>query len=122
MAISSLADYGDLSRLRSWSRHSNFDTPKSMKGVWRTSYQSTFNGKKIGFNPDRVIVDYFTGQRQIVPSRASFTHDRFKTSLNERARNGFRYWVLEKPKTTNFGKYGTGAYKTVLGVGNAPRT
>ncbi|KAH3876630.1 uncharacterized protein LOC127869117 isoform X1 [Dreissena polymorpha] len=108
--------------LRSWSRHSNFDTPKSMKGVWRTSYQSTFNGKKIGFNPDRVIVDYFTGQRQIVPSRASFTHDRFKTSLNERARNGFRYWVLEKPKTTNFGKYGTGAYKTVLGVGNAPRT
>ncbi|XP_052779019.1 uncharacterized protein LOC128216483 isoform X2 [Mya arenaria] len=122
MAMSSLADYGDLSRLRSWSRHSHYETPKSMRGVWRTSYQNSFNGKKIGYNPDKIIVDYFTGQRQVVPTRNSLQEERKRTRLNERARNGFRYWTLEKPKTTSFGKYGTGAFKTVLGVGNAPRT
>ncbi|WAR25847.1 hypothetical protein MAR_011551 [Mya arenaria] len=101
MAMSSLADYGDLSRLRSWSRHSHYETPKSMRGVWRTSYQNSFNGKKIGYNPDKIIVDYFTGQRQVVPTRNSLQEERKRTRLNERARNGFRYWTLEKPKTTS---------------------
>ncbi|KAK7483633.1 hypothetical protein BaRGS_00025066, partial [Batillaria attramentaria] len=39
-----------------------------------------------------------------------------------RAKEGFRYWLIERPRPTNFGKYGMGSFKTVLGVGNAPRT
>ncbi|ESO84387.1 hypothetical protein LOTGIDRAFT_204744 [Lottia gigantea] len=45
-----------------------------------------------------------------------------KTVYNQRARDGFRFWLIEKPHPTNFGKYGMGSYKTVLGIGNAPRT
>ncbi|XP_055958361.1 uncharacterized protein LOC126826897 isoform X2 [Patella vulgata] len=45
-----------------------------------------------------------------------------KTSYNQRAKEGFRFWLIEKPIPTNFGKYGIGSYKTVLGIGNAPRT
>ncbi|XP_045166255.1 uncharacterized protein LOC123529791 isoform X2 [Mercenaria mercenaria] len=84
--------------LRSWSRHSNYQTPKSMKDVWRTSYQNSFNGKKIGFHPDRIIVDYFTGNREIMHSPMSRHKQNMKTSLNGRAREGFRYWVLDKAK------------------------
>ncbi|XP_045166256.1 uncharacterized protein LOC123529791 isoform X3 [Mercenaria mercenaria] len=122
MALSSMSYFADMDRLRSWSRHSNYQTPKSMKDVWRTSYQNSFNGKKIGFHPDRIIVDYFTGNREIMHSPMSRHKQNMKTSLNGRAREGFRYWVLDKAKPSQFGKYGTGAYKTVLGIGNAPRT
>ncbi|KAK6176396.1 hypothetical protein SNE40_014689 [Patella caerulea] len=45
-----------------------------------------------------------------------------KTSYNQRAKDGFRFWLIQKPIPTNFGKYGIGSYKTVLGIGNAPRT
>lgn len=112
----------DFARLKSWSRHHNYSTPKSMRDVWATSYSKDFSGKKIGFYPDRTIVDYFSGERRWVPSRQSRKGDNLRTGLNDRARSGFRYWVLEKPKVSHFGKYGTGSYKTVLGIGNAPRT
>ncbi|XP_041348745.1 uncharacterized protein LOC121368182 isoform X2 [Gigantopelta aegis] len=39
-----------------------------------------------------------------------------------RAKEGFRYWLIERPKPTLFGRYGLGSHKTVLGIGNAPRT
>ncbi|XP_067934197.1 uncharacterized protein [Watersipora subatra] len=48
--------------------------------------------------------------------------DFLQTSYNMRAKEGFQYWLLERPKPTPFGKYGIGSHKTVLGIGNAPRT
>jgi hypothetical protein len=39
-----------------------------------------------------------------------------------RAREGFRYWLIYRPPPTKFGKYGIGSYKTVMGMGMAPRT
>ncbi|XP_067685130.1 uncharacterized protein [Haliotis asinina] len=45
-----------------------------------------------------------------------------RNSYHDRAKEGFRYWLVEKPKPTSYGKYGIGSFKTVLGVGNAPRT
>ncbi|XP_070193121.1 uncharacterized protein [Littorina saxatilis] len=39
-----------------------------------------------------------------------------------RAKENFRYWLNERPTPTQYGKYGMGSVKTVLGVGNAPRT
>ncbi|XP_076469266.1 uncharacterized protein LOC143299758 isoform X2 [Babylonia areolata] len=41
---------------------------------------------------------------------------------HQRAKDNFRYWLINRPKPTSFGKYGMGSYKTVLGIGNAPRT
>lgn len=40
----------------------------------------------------------------------------------KRARDGFRYWLINRPKPTSFGKYGMGSYKMVMGIGMAPRT
>jgi len=46
----------------------------------------------------------------------------YRNQYHDRARDNFRYWLIERPKPTSFGKYGLGSYKTVLGIGNAPRT
>ncbi|XP_005097199.2 uncharacterized protein LOC101857328 [Aplysia californica] len=40
----------------------------------------------------------------------------------KRAKDGFRYWLINRPHPTNFGKYGMGSYKMVMGIGMAPRT
>jgi len=40
----------------------------------------------------------------------------------KKARDGFRYWLINRPKPTDFGKYGMGSYKMVMGIGMAPRT
>ncbi|KAL5013844.1 hypothetical protein ScPMuIL_008114 [Solemya velum] len=52
----------------------------------------------------------------------NLSRSKMSSCFNERARDGFRYWPMGRPKPTSFGKYGIGSYKTVLGVGNAPRT
>ncbi|XP_028395029.1 uncharacterized protein LOC114519151 isoform X1 [Dendronephthya gigantea] len=41
-----------------------------------------------------------------------------RSSANDRAREGFRYWVLEKPIPKG-GKYTTGARTSVLGLGKS---
>ncbi|CAG5130636.1 unnamed protein product [Candidula unifasciata] len=40
----------------------------------------------------------------------------------QRAREGFRYWLINRPLPTSYGKYGFGSYKMFLGLGMAPRT
>mgnify|MGYP002803974228 FL=1 len=44
--------------------------------------------------------------------------DALRSSANDRAREGFRYWVLEKPVHKG-GKYTTGARTSVLGLGKS---
>ncbi|CAD5115145.1 DgyrCDS4149 [Dimorphilus gyrociliatus] len=63
-----------------------------------------------------------TKSRSTFSSPTSKKRNPLRTSYNERARQGFKYWPMDRPKPTSFGKYGTGSYKTVLGLGNAPRT
>jgi len=45
-----------------------------------------------------------------------------KNEYQKRARDNFRYWLINRPPPTNFGKYGIGSYKMVMGLGMAPRT
>jgi len=40
----------------------------------------------------------------------------------KRAKDNFRYWLINRPPPTSFGKYGIGSYKMVMGLGMAPRT
>jgi hypothetical protein len=47
---------------------------------------------------------------------------RYRNEFNDRARQGFKYWPLSRPKPTTYGKYGLGCYKSVLGLGDAVRT
>lgn len=75
---------------------------------------------------DDFIVDALQGN---MPGTYMYTRPRntpnkgaLRNSFNERAKDGFRYWLIDRPKPTSFGKYGIGSYKTVIGVGNAPRT
>lgn len=46
----------------------------------------------------------------------------FRNIYQDRAKSGFEFWYKERPKPTRFGRYGIGSYKTLLGLGNAPRT
>ncbi|CAH8830877.1 unnamed protein product [Trichobilharzia szidati] len=46
----------------------------------------------------------------------------FRTKLNQKAREGFRFWLTERPKPTKFGHYSMGAKYTFLGLCNAPRS
>ncbi|XP_013381900.1 uncharacterized protein LOC106152734 [Lingula anatina] len=48
--------------------------------------------------------------------------EKLHTTFNQRAKEGFQYWLIKRPEPTKFGRYGIGSYKTVLGIGNAPRT
>ena len=65
----------------------------------------------------RVSVDYMETR-----PRNGINKSLIHNSFNGRAKEGFRYWLIDRPKPTSFGKYGMGSYKTVLGIGNAPRT
>ncbi|XP_046358112.1 uncharacterized protein LOC124136282 isoform X2 [Haliotis rufescens] len=62
------------------------------------------------------------GSYDKVRSRTTLPDITLRNSYHDRAKEGFRYWLMEKPKPTSYGRYGIGSFKTVLGVGNAPRT
>ncbi|KAL3852334.1 hypothetical protein ACJMK2_015991 [Sinanodonta woodiana] len=101
-----------LSRMKTWSRHHHEMTPREAREIYTTTYKRTFDAKKLDFNPDRSFIDRYS----------SVSRNHLKTSVNQRAREGFRYWVIERPRPSHFGKYGTGSYKMTLGLGMSPRT
>jgi len=73
--------------------------------------------------PKRDLVGAAPGNYTLVRARTSGERrDFLRTSYNMKAKEGLKYWYQERPKPTSFGRYGIGSYKTVLGIGNAPRT
>jgi len=62
------------------------------------------------------------GNYSLVRPRTQSRTSLHRSSFNERAKDGFKYWYQERPHPTKYGRYGLGSYKTVLGIGNAPRT
>lgn len=62
------------------------------------------------------------GNYTLVRPRSQSRGSLARSSFNERAKDGFKYWYQERPHPTKYGRYGMGSYKTVLGIGNAPRT
>lgn len=62
------------------------------------------------------------GDHTVVRPKTSPNRSLLRTSYNEKAREGLKYWYQERPKPTSFGRYGIGSYKTVLGLGNGPRS
>lgn len=48
--------------------------------------------------------------------------DMLRSSFSIKAKEGFKYWEIERPKPTKFGRYGIGSANTILGIGNACRT
>ncbi|XP_019619532.1 PREDICTED: uncharacterized protein LOC109466270 isoform X2 [Branchiostoma belcheri] len=68
--------------------------------------------------------EYFARQQQQERAKSS-PASRWalhRNTYNERAREGFKYWQLDRPKPTKYGRYGMGSKGTVLGLGNGPRT
>lgn len=108
-----------------WSRYDPIRQPKGNTDHWSKFRQRT--GAPMGPNvrPNdmmdglggRVSVDYMETR-----PRNGINKSLIHNSYNDRAKEGFRYWLIDRPKPTSFGKYGMGSYKTVLGIGNAPRT
>lgn len=112
-----------------WSRYDPVAQPKTNTDHWTkmkqraVQYRSLDNPGSIGAP---ITLDALQGS---IPGSYMYTRPRNcvsresrRNSFNERAKEGFRYWLIQRPPPTSFGKYGIGSYKTVLGIGNAPRT
>ncbi|XP_052063561.1 uncharacterized protein LOC127703132 [Mytilus californianus] len=104
-----------------WSRYDPVRQPKGNTDHWSKFRQRT----SVSMGPNVRAQDLMSlggaDFMQMKPKRG-INKNFLRNSYSERAKEGFRYWLIEPPKPTNFGKYGIGSYKTVLGIGNAPRT
>ncbi|BFZ10675.1 hypothetical protein BsWGS_13714 [Bradybaena similaris] len=58
----------------------------------------------------------------VVVPKSGIQRHWFNNCYQRRAREGFRYWLINRPTPTSYGRYGFGSYKMVLGIGTAPRT
>lgn len=94
-----------------WSRYDPIRQPKGNTDHW-AKYRQQTDG--LHGNPP--------GNYMEMRPRNSANKALYRNQYHDRARDNFRYWLIERPKPTSFGKYGLGSYKTVLGIGNAPRT
>lgn len=68
-------------------------------------------------SPDYAMYTTVPGDKKSVSACPRKTNQ-----YHERAKQGYEFWYRERPKPTRFGRYGIGSYKTLLGLGNAPRT
>lgn len=77
------------------------------------------------FYPGTVQWHHASSKTTLQPRSQSPSRRTQTTSVySDHARQGFRYWYEDdrRPKTTKFGRYGIGTYKTMFGLGSAPRT
>ncbi|KAL4226410.1 hypothetical protein ACF0H5_014393 [Mactra antiquata] len=112
-----------------WSRYDPVAQPRGNTDHWTKMKQRAVQFRSLD-NPSSIgapitldsLQGAIPGTYMYTRPRASVSRESVRSAYNQRAREGFRYWLIERPKPTSFGKYGIGSYKTVLGVGNAPRT
>ncbi|XP_033744378.1 uncharacterized protein LOC117330299 isoform X5 [Pecten maximus] len=111
-----------------WSRHDPIKHQKGHTDHWSKarqksgSYSVSYGAKGLTIRSDTDLDAELPTQIFNQRPRMNFSRKSTRTGYNERARDGFRYWLIDRPKPTKFGRYGIGSYKTVLGIGNAPRT
>lgn len=112
-----------------WSRYDAVANHKGNTDHWTKLKQRAVHVKSLD-NPDAIgqpitldaLQGNMPGTYMYTRPRNSPSRESLQNSFHDRAKEGFRYWLIDRPKPTSFGKYGIGSYKTVLGVGNAPRT
>ncbi|XP_069141408.1 uncharacterized protein [Argopecten irradians] len=120
--------YEKLNRMTFWSRHDPIKQQQGHTDHWSKarqksgSYNVSYGAKGLQIRSDSDLDAELPTQIFNQRPRMSFSRKSTRTSYNDRARDGFRYWLIDRPKPTKFGRYGIGSYKTVLGIGNAPRT
>jgi len=114
------------SQMTFWSRYDPIRQPVGNTDHWskfrqKTTYQISFGDKlyDVQYTDNDGLRSSMPNMR---PRYNTAPRTMLRSAYNNRAKEGFRYWLIDRPKPTNFGKYGIGSYKTVLGIGNAPRT
>jgi len=112
-----------------WSRYDPVSQPRGNTDHWTKMKQRAVQCKSLDSPGTLGVPITLDALQGAIPGNYMYTRPRnavsresCRNTFNERARDGFRYWLIERPKPTSFGKYGIGSYKTVIGVGNAPRT
>ncbi|XP_056000550.1 uncharacterized protein LOC125655923 isoform X5 [Ostrea edulis] len=102
-----------------WSRYDPIRQVKGSTDHWAKYRQETGNHLElIGHGLRGTMPGAYSSSRP----KSTFNKNHYRNVFSERAKEGFRYWLIQRPKPTSFGKYGMGSYKTVLGIGNAPRS
>ncbi|XP_021353752.1 uncharacterized protein LOC110450518 isoform X5 [Mizuhopecten yessoensis] len=126
--IQQIAKKKSKDRMTFWSRHDPIKQQKGHTDHWSKARQKTgaytvsYGAKGLQIRSDTDLDAELPTQAINQRPRMDFSRKSSRTTFNERARDGFRYWLIDRPKPTKFGRYGIGSYKTVLGIGNAPRT
>jgi len=105
--------------------HSGRKAAQVPKGQQISTFQFNKNGTLTQI-PDKTFNDIIKrqlhgnlpGNYYRSPSRSSSASSTrsLRTSYNERAKTGFQYWPMNRPKPTKFGRYTFGA-NTTLGLG-----
>jgi len=83
------------------------------------------SGEPLDVKLARELADNSNGAWKATPSngqKSVSNMKKYRNPYNDRARDGFKFWYQPKPKPTQYGKYGFGGYKTVLGLGDAVRS
>ncbi|XP_071485215.1 uncharacterized protein [Diadema antillarum] len=103
--------------------------PSIPKGEGLATFQYNNNGTIARVNDPtfnamlvRKMAGRMPGSYEMHRPKPTSRSEYLRTSFNERAREGFNYWQIERPKPTKFGRYGIGSANTILGIGNAIRT
>ncbi|XP_061175989.1 uncharacterized protein LOC133184938 isoform X2 [Saccostrea echinata] len=109
-----------------WAKYRQQTAQRAQQRARVVSYEQ---GRNIPYKEktfDELVVD---GLRGSMPgayssSRPKNTYNKafYRNVFSDRAKDGFRYWLIERPKPTSFGRYSLGAAHSVLGLCNAPRT
>ncbi|XP_056000546.1 uncharacterized protein LOC125655923 isoform X1 [Ostrea edulis] len=131
-----------MKRMTFWSRYDPIRQVKGSTDHWAKYRQETAHraqqrarvvsyaqGRNIPYKEktfDELVVD---GLRGTMPGaysssrpKSTFNKNHYRNVFSERAKEGFRYWLIQRPKPTSFGKYSLGANHSVIGLCNAPRT
>eukprot|EP00057_Strongylocentrotus_purpuratus_P035542 XP_799953.2 PREDICTED: uncharacterized protein LOC577313 [Strongylocentrotus purpuratus] len=109
--------------------HADRHAPMVPKGEGLATFQYTEQGtlsrvKDPTFNSMliRKMSGNLPGSYDLHRPKLSSRSESHGTTFNQRAKDGFNYWQIDRPKPTSFGRYGIGSANTILGIGNASRT
>ncbi|XP_052781130.1 uncharacterized protein LOC128218044 isoform X4 [Mya arenaria] len=95
-----------------WSRYDPVAQPRRSTDHWTKMKQRAIQYRSLD-NPDGIgapmsmdaLQGAMPGSYMYTRPRNSVSRESTRSAFNQRARDGFRYWLIERPKPTSFWKY-----------------
>lgn len=102
----------DMRRMTFWSRYDPVLQPRGNTDHWTKMKQRAVQFRSLD-NPASIgapvsldaLQGAIPGSYMYTRPRNSVSRETLRSAYNQRAREGFRYWLIERPKPTSFWKY-----------------